>query len=62
VIFQRSEIIFDDRQSIMLNLREVTKLQVAQENFELDTKVNNSLSNQLLENHSVIEKGANLII
>lgn len=65
VTFQRSKIIFEDRQSIMLNLREVTELQaciLAQENMELDKKVNTILSDQLLENHSMIEKGANLII
>ena len=49
----------------MLNLREVTELQayiLAQETMEQDKKVNTILSNQLCENHSIIENGANLII
>lgn len=65
VAFQRSKIIYDNRKSIMLNLREVTELQayiLAQETMEQDKKVNAILSDQLLENHSIIENGANLII
>ena len=65
ITFQRSEIIFNNRQSIMLNLRDISMSKAQQmtlDKIEHGKKVNTELANELQAPFSTIESSAVQIV